>query len=385
MQTPPRTPQTPPKAVGEWTTPLWGCFSDWGNCITTLFCPCVTYGQIANIVDQGKTTCFTGGKTYLTLMSLTCGCCLYSCFARSKLRFMYNLPPSPCSCGDCVVHACCEPCALCQEYRELKNRGYNMSIGYDLNKTTVGTVAPLGQMMTQIDNMSNHPNGSQNGRYDNQNNRQNGSYKNDSYNNQNMNQRQNDAPLSQMMGQMDINSNDRYNNQNNRQNDHYDNQNMNRPQNDDAPLGQMMDQMDIIPNDLHNNVQNNRPNDRYDNRNNRQNDRPYNNQNMNRQQNDDAPLGQMMDQMDIIPNDLQNIGYNNVQNSRLNDRYDNRNNRQNAPYNNQNMNRRQNDAPLNQMMMDQMDINPNDRQHDRYNNQNQNNRQNDQQEDQEQE
>jgi len=30
---------------------------------------------------------------------------------------------------DCLVHFCCETCALCQEYRELKNRGYDLSIG----------------------------------------------------------------------------------------------------------------------------------------------------------------------------------------------------------------------------------------------------------------
>ncbi|XP_074381447.1 uncharacterized protein LOC141723516 [Apium graveolens] len=336
--------QMQPKAVGEWTTPLWGCFSDWGNCITTLFCPCVTYGQVANIVDQGKTSCFSAGKTYAMLMYFTCGCCMYSCFSRSKLRFMYNLPPNPFGCADCVVHTCCEPCALCQEYRELQNRGYNMSIGWDLNKTVVGTVAPMSQVMTQIDNTSNHPNDRQNNRYDNQQNRQ-----NDSYNNQIINRRQNDAPLSQVTGQMDINSLDL-------QNDRYDNQDS-------------------------------RPNDQYDNQNNRQNN-SYNNQNMNRRQND-APLSQMMDQMDINPNDLQTDRYDN-QNNRPNNLYDNRNNRQNDPYNNQNMNRRQNDAPLNQMM-DQMDINPNDRQNDRHNNQNlnrqsdrydnQNNRQTDQPED----
>lgn len=32
-------------------------------------------------------------------------------------------------CGDCLLHCFCEACALCQEYRELKNRGYNMSVG----------------------------------------------------------------------------------------------------------------------------------------------------------------------------------------------------------------------------------------------------------------
>jgi hypothetical protein len=53
--------------------------------------------------------------------------CLYSCCYRSKLRAQYDLPEAPCM--DCLVHFCCETCTLCQEYRELKNRGYDLSIG----------------------------------------------------------------------------------------------------------------------------------------------------------------------------------------------------------------------------------------------------------------
>ncbi|GJR70011.1 cell number regulator 10 [Tanacetum coccineum] len=29
-------------------------------------------------------------------------------------------------CNDFILHCCCELCALCQEYRELKNRGFDM-------------------------------------------------------------------------------------------------------------------------------------------------------------------------------------------------------------------------------------------------------------------
>ena len=37
------------------------------------------------------------------------------------------LPESPR--GARLVHFCCEFCALCQEYRELRNRGFDMSLG----------------------------------------------------------------------------------------------------------------------------------------------------------------------------------------------------------------------------------------------------------------
>ncbi|GKV19461.1 hypothetical protein SLEP1_g29722 [Rubroshorea leprosula] len=33
-----------------------------------------------------------------------------------------------CEGNDCLVHFCCLPCALCQEYRELRNRGFDVSI-----------------------------------------------------------------------------------------------------------------------------------------------------------------------------------------------------------------------------------------------------------------
>lgn len=32
-------------------------------------------------------------------------------------------------CQDCLVHWCCETCALCQEYRELTRRGFDLSLG----------------------------------------------------------------------------------------------------------------------------------------------------------------------------------------------------------------------------------------------------------------
>ena len=53
--------------------------------------------------------------------------CLYSCLYRSRLRAEYDLQEG--ECPDFLVHCCCEHLALCQEYRELKNRGYDLGIG----------------------------------------------------------------------------------------------------------------------------------------------------------------------------------------------------------------------------------------------------------------
>ena len=71
--------------------------------------------------------CGASGALYGLLAYFTGCACIYSCFYRTKLRQQYMLPESPC--GDCLVHFCCDSCALCQEYRELKNRGFDMSIG----------------------------------------------------------------------------------------------------------------------------------------------------------------------------------------------------------------------------------------------------------------
>ncbi|PIM99544.1 hypothetical protein CDL12_27962 [Handroanthus impetiginosus] len=121
----------PAKPRVPWSTGLFDCFSDFRNCCITCWCPCITFGQIAEIVDKGSSSCGQNGALYTLIACVTvCPCC-YSCFYRSKLRQQYLLHESPC--GDCLVHCFCEGCALCQEYRELKNRGFDMSIGWHGN------------------------------------------------------------------------------------------------------------------------------------------------------------------------------------------------------------------------------------------------------------
>ncbi|KAL1803447.1 hypothetical protein DCAR_0935139 [Daucus carota subsp. sativus] len=118
-------------APTSWSTGLFDCFSDVPNCCLTFWCPCVTFGQVADIVDKGTSTCTTTGALYALLVFVTgCGCC-YSCFYRTKMRNQYMLTESPCP--DFLVHCCCESCALCQEHRELRLRGFDMSLGWEGN------------------------------------------------------------------------------------------------------------------------------------------------------------------------------------------------------------------------------------------------------------
>ncbi|KAK1413710.1 hypothetical protein QVD17_35488 [Tagetes erecta] len=117
--------------AGQWSTGLCDCTSDVSNCCLTCWCPCIPFGQIAEILDKGTTSCAVHGALYTILLLFT-GCqCIYSCMYRSKMRQQYMLPEEPCN--DCLLHCCCEPCAMCQEYRELKHRGFNMSLGWHGN------------------------------------------------------------------------------------------------------------------------------------------------------------------------------------------------------------------------------------------------------------
>ncbi|CAA7033763.1 unnamed protein product [Microthlaspi erraticum] len=116
---------------GEWSTGLCDCFEDVPNCCMTFWCPCVTFGEVAEIVDRGSTSCGTAGALY-TLIACVTGCaCFYSCFYRTKIRKQYNLKGDDCE--DCLLHFFCEVCALTQAYRELNHRGFDVSLGWHGN------------------------------------------------------------------------------------------------------------------------------------------------------------------------------------------------------------------------------------------------------------
>ncbi|PNT76077.1 cell number regulator 11 [Brachypodium distachyon] len=123
--------------VGEWSVGLFDCFGDFGTCCLTFWCPCVTFGRIAEIVDKGSTSCCMNGTLYVCLGTIGFHW-LYSCTKRSAMRSQYNLQESPCM--DCCVHLCCESCALCQEYKELETRGFNMAKGWEGSNKMVGCV-----------------------------------------------------------------------------------------------------------------------------------------------------------------------------------------------------------------------------------------------------
>ncbi|KAL9334999.1 hypothetical protein Peur_072180 [Populus x canadensis] len=135
-----------------WTTGIFDCMDDPTNALITALFPCVTFGQVAEIVDNGQTTCGTNGMIYGMVAFCIAMPCIVSCGYRSKLRAKYGLIEDPAP--DWLTHCLFEWCALCQEYRELNNRGLDPSIGWQGNlarqnmmQAQVGMVPPMNQRM----------------------------------------------------------------------------------------------------------------------------------------------------------------------------------------------------------------------------------------------
>ncbi|KAI4385882.1 hypothetical protein MLD38_003870 [Melastoma candidum] len=123
-------PQTPPTL--PWSTDICGCFPDhFGRFCISFWCPCYTFGQISEIVDRGSSSCGVNGAIYFLLVCVTGCACFYSLIYRMKMRKQFALEGG--NCQDCLLHFCCEACALTQEYQELKNRGFDPSLGWTGN------------------------------------------------------------------------------------------------------------------------------------------------------------------------------------------------------------------------------------------------------------
>lgn len=86
---------------------------------------CLT--NIANFLFIFVTGCLVLGGLHAGLLYFTGLGCLLSAYFRIRMVQMYNLPNDPVI--NILVHLVCEPCALCQEYRELQAHGFNMQLG----------------------------------------------------------------------------------------------------------------------------------------------------------------------------------------------------------------------------------------------------------------
>ncbi|KAJ8755924.1 hypothetical protein K2173_024469 [Erythroxylum novogranatense] len=111
-----------------WTTGLFDCQEDRRNAIITAFFPCVTFGQIAEVLSEGNTSCRSGCLIYFSMMLASYSQWIMSTEYRTKLRKKHDLEEGPCT--DVASHIFCPCCSLCQEFRELKNRGFDPALGW---------------------------------------------------------------------------------------------------------------------------------------------------------------------------------------------------------------------------------------------------------------
>ncbi|XP_058772273.1 protein PLANT CADMIUM RESISTANCE 3-like [Vicia villosa] len=117
--------------MASWSTGFCGCFSDCSSCCLTLWCPCVAFGRVAEIVDKGTTSSCVHGLLYCLLGGFSHFGSIYACIYRTKLRRVFGIHGSQ-TC-DCIASCCCVHISLCQEHRELEARGFNVSAGWKGN------------------------------------------------------------------------------------------------------------------------------------------------------------------------------------------------------------------------------------------------------------
>jgi len=105
----------------QWATGLFDCFGDMSSCCCVYCCAPCAYGQIVSIMNTGQTGGMCGDCGSCCIFTLLGGFAfIVTCSTRKQIRAKYNLPEEPCN--DCLVHCFCLPCALCQEFREVKKQ-----------------------------------------------------------------------------------------------------------------------------------------------------------------------------------------------------------------------------------------------------------------------
>ncbi|KAL0924338.1 hypothetical protein M5K25_005154 [Dendrobium thyrsiflorum] len=150
LPSPPGRRQRMAQIGRPWTSTIYDCGLDGTNATMTALCPCVTFGHIAEIVDEGQTSCTLGSLMYMLLVPALCSCWIVGSIYRKKLRKKYSLVQAPAE--DCILHFFCPFCSLCQEFRELKSRGIDPALGWmgylaTQHEETL-TIPPKSQMMS---------------------------------------------------------------------------------------------------------------------------------------------------------------------------------------------------------------------------------------------
>lgn len=107
----------PPPNSSLWNSGVFDCNQDCGSFILGSLLPCVQYGRNLDILKKKgmcKPTC-----AYCCMLIVLKHCTL-GARTRIVIRRRYGIVGD--TTEDCLLHCCCVPCALSQEYREVKKR-----------------------------------------------------------------------------------------------------------------------------------------------------------------------------------------------------------------------------------------------------------------------
>ncbi|KAJ9694227.1 hypothetical protein PVL29_009953 [Vitis rotundifolia] len=119
----------------QWSSGICACCDDMQSCCIGFFCPCFLFAKNAEFLGSGTLvgSCMTHLIFWALVNTVCCllsdgtllglpGCFVacYACGYRRALRSKYNLQEAPC--GDFTTHFFCHLCAICQEYREIRER-----------------------------------------------------------------------------------------------------------------------------------------------------------------------------------------------------------------------------------------------------------------------
>ncbi|KAE8669903.1 Protein PLANT CADMIUM RESISTANCE 10 [Hibiscus syriacus] len=130
-------PSPPQSQSVQWSSGICACCDDMQSCCIGLLFPCYLFGKNAEFLGSGTLVgscithfilwafantlcCVLTQGFYLALPGLGCFISCYACGYRRTLRSRYNLQEAPC--GDFATHFFCHLCAICQEYREIRER-----------------------------------------------------------------------------------------------------------------------------------------------------------------------------------------------------------------------------------------------------------------------
>nr|GLL32746.1 protein PLANT CADMIUM RESISTANCE 2-like [Ipomoea trifida] len=113
-----------------WSTQLFECFSDIKISFITFFLPCVTFGKIAEFINEGHTTWWEHALVFAfcQVVTLSQGSAIYSCYYRTKMRNKYALNGNIFM--DFLVNFLCMKLSLCQQYRQLDRMGFDVGLGW---------------------------------------------------------------------------------------------------------------------------------------------------------------------------------------------------------------------------------------------------------------